>query len=173
MVYRAVESASNALGRSIFGGRFRIGRFLIGGRRLAPTEASWAGPLITVIGLSVLIAAVLFLLFFRWAIIRPFINIFKFFKSRTTAFLPYPQVKFYRQLLLILSHKGYRRQPALTPLEFARQVISQAGENFRPVSEITQVFYRVRFGQKDLKKEDMKRIRELLKYLARLKTPSS
>jgi len=171
-VYKAVERASNALGRRILGGRLRRGRFLIGGRRITPLGASWTGPLITVIGLSLLTAAVLFVLFFRWAIMRPFIIVFKFFKSHATVYLPYPQVKFYRQLLLILSRKGFKREPTFTPMEFARHIISRAGETLRPVSEITEAFYRVRFGRENLKKEEMSRIRELLRYLARLKIPS-
>lgn len=168
-VYRALERASFALNRRIFGGRLRIGRLLIGSRRTTPRGASWKEPLITAVRIFLLTVLGLFVLFFRWAIIRPFITIFNFFKSRATVYLPYPQVKFYRQLLLVLSHKGFQRELTLTPMEFARQVISEVGEPFRPVGEITEAFYRVRFGAENLKAEEMKRIRGLLRYLAHLK----
>jgi hypothetical protein len=164
-----LERASLALSRRIFGGRLRIGRFLIGSRRTTPRGASWKEPLITAVRIFLLTALGLFVLFLRRAIIRPFITIFNFFKSRATVYLPYPQVKFYRQLLLVLSRKGFQRELTLTPMEFARQVISEAGEPFQPVSEITEAFYRVRFGAENLKTEEMKRIRGLLRYLAHLK----
>ena len=168
-VYRALERASFALNRRIFGRRLRIGRFLIGSRRTTPRGASLKEPLITAVRIFLLTVLGLFVLFFRWAIIRPFITIFNFFKSRATVYLPYPQVKFYRQLLLVLSRKGFQRELTLTPMEFARQVISEVGEPFRPVGEITEAFYRVRFGGASLKTEEMKRIRELLRYLVHLK----
>ena len=173
LVYKTAERVSSTLNRRIFGGKLRIGRFLIGSRWLTPGGTSWKESLITVAGLLVLAALGLFVLFFRWAIIKPFITILQFFKSHTTVYLSYPQVKFYRQLLLVLSRKGFKREPILTPMEFARQIIFQGGEPFRPVGEITEVFYRVRFGGKSLKREEVRRIKGLLRYLAHLKTPSS
>jgi len=172
LVYKTVERASYTLNRRIFGGRLRIGPFLLGTGWTTPRGVLWKETLITAAGLLVLTALGLFVLFFRWTIIRPFITILRFFKSRTTIYLSYPQVKFYRQLLLVLSRKGFEREPTLTPMEFARQIISQAGEPFRPVGEITEVFYRVRFGGQSLKREELTRIKALLGYLAHLKTPS-
>ena len=76
----------------------------------------------------------------------------------------YKRVDFYERFLKILKSQGIQRKPAETQLEFA----SGAGKHFAEypeqekiselLQEITSFFYRVRFGDNELSREQQQEI---------------
>ncbi len=91
------------------------------------------------IGVVVFLAVVFFLgllLFRRLSKLELWKRIGGVFVTRTNE----PVIEFYHRLLMLLSKKGFERQPYQTPLEFAYEV------GLRDVAEITTVYNRVRFG---------------------------
>jgi len=58
-----------------------------------------------------------------------------------------PPVPFYDDLVDALSRLGYRRGAAETPREFARRVAGSGHPSLRPVPDVIEAFYAVRFGQ--------------------------
>jgi hypothetical protein len=57
------------------------------------------------------------------------------------------QLEFYDDMLRLLENDGLVRRPDRTPREFARSLIDLPPTAFRHVRELTEVFYRVRFGR--------------------------
>jgi len=57
-----------------------------------------------------------------------------------------PSVGFYRRMEAILRRRGFRREPAATPLEFVRAVIAKGGAAYEPAAAIADAFCRVRYG---------------------------
>ena len=72
-------------------------------------------------------------------------------------------VAFYQEMLDILTRVGQTRAPDQTPLEFAHMVVQPN------VTEITQLYQKVRFGGESLSEIEIKRIEILLKELRELK----
>ena len=72
-------------------------------------------------------------------------------------------VAFYQEMLDILTHVGQTRAPDQTPQEFAYMVVQPN------VTEITQLYQKVRFGGESLSEIEIKRIEILLKELRELK----
>ncbi|HXG68852.1 MAG TPA: DUF3488 and transglutaminase-like domain-containing protein [Blastocatellia bacterium] len=70
-------------------------------------------------------------------------------------------VLFYERMLAILARAGLVKQPDQTPVEFA------AATGYRQVSEITNLYNRVRFGGADLDDAEARRIAALLADLKR------
>ncbi len=68
-------------------------------------------------------------------------------------------VEFYEQMQKVLASKGFKRQPHQTPLEFAFAL------NMPEVVKITEKYNRVRFGEKDLSKDESKDIEDWLNNL--------
>jgi protein-glutamine gamma-glutamyltransferase len=68
-------------------------------------------------------------------------------------------VLFYERLLALLAHRGMKREPDLTPLEFAN------GLDFQPALTITQAYNRVRFGGQQLSPGELREIDRILKQL--------
>jgi len=92
--------------------------------------------LIVVVGLGVLLAAV-YLCPWLWRRIR---------RGPARARAPSVAVAFYKRMSDLLRRRGFRRDPATTPREFARAVIAQGGGPYAPVDLITEAFCRVRYG---------------------------
>ena len=65
-----------------------------------------------------------------------------------------PREGFYRRLLVLLRRRGFRREPSVTPREFARAVIARGGERYRSVETVTEAFCRVRYGGERLTAAD-------------------
>jgi hypothetical protein len=63
---------------------------------------------------------------------------------------------FYERLLVLLAHRGMKREPDLTPLEFA------SGLDLQPVLAITQAYNRVRFGGQELSPAELQEIEKTL-----------
>jgi len=76
-------------------------------------------------------------------------------------------VGFYRRLTAVLRRKGFRREQAQTPGEFAETVIADGGEAFAPVRAITELYYRARFGREALTQEERGQVQGWLVELRR------
>jgi hypothetical protein len=68
-------------------------------------------------------------------------------------------VAFYEEMLAHLARRGFRRQPAQTPREFARQI------NLPGVNELTQLYQQARFGHAALSASQIDRVSSLLREL--------
>jgi transglutaminase-like putative cysteine protease len=65
-------------------------------------------------------------------------------------------VVFYERLLALLALRGVKRDPDLTPLEFA------SGLDFQPALSITRAYNRVRFGGQELSPAELREIEKAL-----------
>ena len=65
-----------------------------------------------------------------------------------------PSVGFYRRMLDVLRHRGYRREPSTTPREFAEAVVAAGGPALEPVGVVTEAFCRVHYGGERLSADD-------------------
>ena len=65
-------------------------------------------------------------------------------------------VVFYERLLALLARQGVKRDPDLTPLEFA------SGLDFQPALSITRAYNRVRFGGQELSPAELREIEKAL-----------
>lgn len=72
---------------------------------------------------------------------------------------------FYLAMLDILDRHGYRRPAWQSPQEFAESLAQEFPLRFDPVVALTDLFYDVRFGQRQTDAADRKRIRAHLKQL--------
>jgi hypothetical protein len=68
-------------------------------------------------------------------------------------------VVFYERLLRLLASRGVKRDPDLTPLEFA------GGLDFQPALTITRAYNRVRFGGQELSESELREIERALTQL--------
>ena len=68
-------------------------------------------------------------------------------------------VLFYERLLALLARRGVKRDPDLTPLEFAGSL------DFQPALSITRAYNRVRFGGQQLSRAELKEIQQALEEL--------
>ncbi len=68
-------------------------------------------------------------------------------------------IEFYERMQKVLASKGFKRNPHQTPLEFAFAL------NIPEAVKITEKYNRVRFGEKDLSKDESKEIENWLKDL--------
>ncbi len=74
-------------------------------------------------------------------------------------------VLFYERLLALLERRGVKRNPHLTPLEFAGQV------GLREAMALTRAYNRVRFGREQLSSDEVREINKLLEHLEKAGTP--
>jgi Domain of unknown function (DUF4129) len=77
--------------------------------------------------------------------------------------------EWYEHMLRLTAARGFRKHPGHTPLEFARYVEQQWLEASPYVSQLTQLYYRGRFGQTPVSQEDMRAAECLLRELSALK----
>jgi len=92
----------------------------------------------------------------------------KGFKTFLTQARGKTKIKFYDDLLKILSAKGFKKKPESTPLEFAFLVSNSTGYGLEEILTVTEKFYKARFGHKELMKSEEKLIHEILKKIKRL-----
>ncbi len=86
----------------------------------------------------------------------------RFFASRQASI-----VEFYQRMLAVLASKGLRRESHQTPLEFAFATgMSQA-------VKITEKYNRVRFGEKDLSREESAEVEEWLSEISTARDENS
>ena len=72
-------------------------------------------------------------------------------------------------MLRLAAALGFHKRASHTPLEFARYVEQQWREASPYVSQLIELYYRVRFGQTAVSQEDMRSAEELLRELTALK----
>jgi hypothetical protein len=70
-----------------------------------------------------------------------------------------PKIEFYEKMVKLLAEKGYFRQDSQTPLEFAISL------NIPEVTELTEKYNQVRFGNRELSKAEITKVEALLKNL--------
>lgn len=75
-----------------------------------------------------------------------------------------PEARFYDRLLLLLATKGHVKPAHVTPREFAEQ-LSQSHSDLRALSDYTEWFYEVQYGQRDLSESRWQRLRQFLTRL--------
>jgi transglutaminase-like putative cysteine protease len=113
--------------------------------------ASGIGYLAAIV-LAVLLIVWLYRKIIRSEIWRKFVAWLKF-KNETTI------VEFYERMQKVLAGKGFRREPHQTPLEFAFAI------QMPEAVKITEKYNRVRFGEKNLSRDEAEEIEHWLKDL--------
>jgi protein-glutamine gamma-glutamyltransferase len=146
------RSLATSLHNQLFVYRRSLGQ-IVGAAREAITSRSSA---IVLIGLAGVAA---FLLFFLVRRVRRFGWRRGLSLSKRPANSNASTVLFYERLLALLAHRGMKREPDLTPLEFA------SGLDFQPALTITQAYNRVRFGGQQLSPGELREIDRILKQL--------
>jgi len=104
-----------------------------------------------------------------WAISRLLGRLWRFLRpSRREAGPPGPAVGFYKELLSILDRYGFRKRPSCTPRSFAEQLVALEGENLSLVRHLTEEFYLVRFGGRELASAEARRLSAAVKEVGRI-----
>jgi protein-glutamine gamma-glutamyltransferase len=114
---------------------------------------------IALLGLAALVAALLFFVAKR---VRRFGWRRGLSLSRHHADRQASPVVFYERLLALLARRGVKRDPDLTPLEFAR------GLDYLPALSITRAYNRVRFGGQALSAGELQEIEKTLTEFERV-----
>ncbi len=78
------------------------------------------------------------------------------------------QLEFYDQFLQLLARHKITRPRSLTPREFAQSLTFLPARAYDRVCQFTEVFYQVRFGQRDLSPARQRRLINAIQDLARL-----
>jgi len=81
-------------------------------------------------------------------------------------------VDLYKKMLKHLEKRGIIKERNKTPLEFAISLNSHEEEISRGVFELTETYYRVRFGQQPLSRHEIIRISEILQKIKKGPYPS-
>jgi len=108
------------------------------------------------------VAAVLYFLYERWKLRR---------RARRIGISALPadrrvrlarQLGFYDDLMRLLDRHNIRRPAHLTPLEFSGSLSFLPNEAFDAIRRLTEVFYRVRFGQTELTGAQQRRLARVI-----------
>jgi hypothetical protein len=78
-----------------------------------------------------------------------------------------PRIGFYKAMLRILKKKGFRRLPSWAPMEFARRVVGEGGQEFLAAERVTEGFCAVRYGARNLTAEQEAGLKDALRALKR------
>ena len=89
---------------------------------------------------------------------KVFKNFLKPLKEKT-------KIIFYNDMLKILSDKGFKKKPETTPLEFVSLIKENKEIDSNQIFLVTEKFYKIRYGHKELLKNEEKLIRQILKKL--------
>jgi hypothetical protein len=122
----------------------------------------------TAIGAGYLLAGIVVLIFLIW-LVRKFYQL-EFWKRIGNWVKPNGDnqiVEFYERLQAVLASKGFKRQPHQTPLEFAFAL------KLNEAIKITKKYNGVRFGERNLSKEEALEIENWLKDLEDKKEPKN
>jgi hypothetical protein len=124
-------------------------------RRLTTTEG-----LLTIAG--VLVASTGIVLTMRWLLLRLGRRLRRALVRRRGRRLGRANVAFYQDLQRVLKRRGFERTPATTPREFTQQVATAMEDMRAALEELTDVFYRVRFGRAPLEPQEERRLRAII-----------
>ena len=72
-------------------------------------------------------------------------------------------VDFYERLLALLARQGLNKPPSSTPMEFCQKV--ELAWMKSCVTDLTTLYYRVRFGSRELTAEELSHVEDSLRYL--------
>jgi protein-glutamine gamma-glutamyltransferase len=75
------------------------------------------------------------------------------------------QLGFFDQLVRNLERRNVKRQPHQTPLEFSQSLSFLPAESHRMIVRLTELFYRIRFGQLQVKPDLRRRLTKLVDRL--------
>ncbi len=79
-------------------------------------------------------------------------------------------ILFYQEMLNTLGRFGFIRSPEKTPAEFVRSIAGQLPQEYeQDLMQITQLFYRSRFGNHDLSSSEQRTVRASLQHLQQLR----
>ncbi len=81
-------------------------------------------------------------------------------------------VELYKKMLKLLEKRGIIKEKNKTPLEFAISLNTKQDEISREVFELTETYYRVRFGHQPLSREEISRISEIFQKIKKGPSPS-
>lgn len=76
------------------------------------------------------------------------------------------QLRFYDELLQLLARQRIGRPPHLTPREFASALSFLPPEVYEKVGQVTEVFYRVRYGNESLAPDERRTVQSLIGEIA-------
>jgi len=74
-------------------------------------------------------------------------------------------VTFYNDLLHVLSKRGYVRRLGQTPREFSEAVVRRGGAALGPVTLVTTLFERIRYGGEDISAAELEQVRQAFNTL--------
>jgi hypothetical protein len=83
------------------------------------------------------------------------------------------QLGFYDDLLRLLERHRIVRPRHLTPMEFCQSISFLPADAFRTVRRMTEIFYRVRFGQAELSPRQRNRLHHAINGLERCLQPGA
>jgi hypothetical protein len=72
---------------------------------------------------------------------------------------------FYLTMLELLERYGYERPQWQSPFSFAQELAGREPQRFDPVLELTELFYELRFGYRELNDDRQQRVRSQLRQL--------
>ncbi|MGH7369976.1 MAG: transglutaminase TgpA family protein, partial [Candidatus Methylomirabilaceae bacterium] len=76
-------------------------------------------------------------------------------------------LQFYRRLLALLARRGFRKEPGVTPLEFAAGVEAHGHPDLAGVSRVVDLYYRVRYARRPLEEPERRHIDDVIRRLAK------
>ena len=122
--------------------------------------------LATVEGVLTMLGALAFstaiVLTVRWLIIKLVHRIRAAVGARRARKLGRVHIAFYHELQRVLKKRGFVSAPGTTPREFAVQVASEIQGVRDALAELTDVFYRIRFGGDQLEAGRERRLRSVI-----------
>lgn len=124
-------------------------------KKLASPEGA-----LTVVGAFVV--STVFVLTMRWLLIRLARHLMLAMEARRARRLGRASVEFYQDLQRALKRRGFLRAPSATPREFAEAVGEELKGIERELRELTEAFYRVRFGGGRLDPDEERRLRRIV-----------
>jgi len=71
-------------------------------------------------------------------------------------------VKFYAEFIRIMKNKGFYRNPNQTPFEFINNIYDFDDQDYNDVFKITELFYKVRYGNKKLQPNEINQITDII-----------
>jgi hypothetical protein len=79
--------------------------------------------------------------------------------------------QWYGRMLSLAAARGFRKPSSHTPMEFARHIERHWADGFLVVNQLTELYYRVRFGELGATEEDRLAAEALLRELEALQDP--
>jgi hypothetical protein len=85
--------------------------------------------------------------------------------SRTDRKALAKRLKWYLAMLETLERNGYIRPIWQSPLDFSRELAKANPARFTPVISLTEIFYEIRFGHREMDEDRRSRVRDHMRVL--------